>query len=310
MRILMAGSSGFLGTKLTDRLRADGHEVVRLVRRRVAAPDEVRWDPQAGQLDPAVVSTVDAVVNLAGSPLGLDLGRFMIPIRPWTAHYREVFRSSRVDTTATLATAIAAAERPPAAFLAGSATGWYGGTGDAEVDESAPAGDTFFGDTCRVWEAATGPAEGAGVRVVRMRTGHPLHRDGGLLEPMVVPFRLGAGARLGSGRQWVPWISMADWLDAVVFLLHRTDIAGPVNLVAPAPVTNAELTRTLAALLHRPAVLAIPAVALRLALGEFGRDAVVSKRIMPGVLTRAGFTFTHPDIRSALQAAIAVPVPN
>jgi hypothetical protein len=310
MRILMAGSSGFLGTKLRERLRRDGHEVVRLVRRRVAAPDEVRWDPQAGQLDPAVVSTVDAMVNLAGSAIGLDLGRLAIPIRPWTAHYRDVFRSSRVDTTATLAHAAAAADPRPAAFLAGSATGWYGDRGGADVDEHAPAGDGFMADTCRVWEAATGPAEAAGVRVVRLRTGMPLDRTGGLLGPMVVPFRLGAGARLGSGRQWVPWISMTDWLDAAVFLLERPDIAGPVNMVGPTPATNAEFTRALADLLHRPAVLALPPVLLRLAIGEFGRDAVASKRVTPAVLNRAGFRFTHPDVRSALAAALHSPAPT
>jgi hypothetical protein len=309
MRILMAGSSGFLGSRLTARLAADGHQVVRLVRRAAAGPDEVSWDPHAGQLDPAAVAGFDALVNLAGSAIGLDLGRLAIPIRPWTAHYRDVFRSSRVDTTATLARAAAAADPRPATFLAGSATGWYGDAGGAEVDEQAPPGDGFMADTCRVWEAATGPAEAAGVRVVRLRTGMPLDRSGGLLGPMLLPFRLGAGARLGSGRQWVPWISMADWLDAAVFLLGRPDIAGPVNMVGPTPATNAEFTRALADLLHRPAVLALPPVLLRLAIGEFGRDAVASKRVVPAVLNRAGFRFTHPDVRSALAAALHSTVP-
>lgn len=304
MRVLIAGATGFLGGAVADRLRAGGHRVIRLVRRPAAGPDEVSWQPAAGELDPAAVAEVDAVVNLAGSPLGTTIGRLQLPVRPWTAGYREQFRSSRIDTTATLAKAIAAAGRKPAVFLAGSAAGWYGDTGDTEVDEGAPAGDGFFADTCRVWEAATGPAEEAGVRVVRMRTGFPLHRSGGLLGPQLLPYRLGLGGRIGNGRQWVPWISMTDWLAAVEFLLERDEIAGPVNLAGPAPVRNAEFTKVLGDLLHRPTVIPLPAPVLRLALGEFGRDAVTSKRVLPGVLTGAGFTFTHRELRPALAAAL------
>lgn len=304
MRVLIAGATGFLGGAVADRLRAGGHRVIRLVRRPAAGPDEVSWQPAAGELDPAAVAEVDAVVNLAGSPLGTTIGRLQLPVRPWTAGYREQFRSSRIDTTATLAKAIAAAGRKPAVFLAGSAAGWYGDTGDTEVDEGAPAGDGFFADTCRVWEAATGPAEEAGVRVVRMRTGFPLHRSGGLLGPQLLPYRLGLGGRIGNGRQWVPWISMTDWLAAVEFLLERDEIAGPVNLAGPAPVRNAEFTKVLGDLLHRPTVIPLPAPVLRLALGEFGRDAVTSKRVLPGVLTGADFTFTHRELRPALAAAL------
>lgn len=304
MRILMAGSSGFLGSWLRDRLRADGHEVVRLVRREARAPDEVQWRPDAGLLDPAVVASADAVVNLAGTPLGTRVGRMQVPVRWWTAAYRREFRTSRVKSTATLARAIATAERRPSVFLAASAVGWYGDTGDAEVDEQAPAGEGFLADTCRVWEAATGPAEEAGVRVVRMRIGFPLHRDGGLLGPQLLPFRWGLGGRLGHGRQWVPWISLADWLEAVVLLLRRDDLAGPVNLVGPRPVTNAEFTRALSRELGRPALVPVPGVLLRGLLGEYGRDALASKRVVPGVLTQAGFTFAHPDLPSALRAAL------
>jgi hypothetical protein len=304
-RILMAGSSGFLGTALADRLRADGHQVVRLVRRAATGPDEVTWQPgAAGRLDPAVVAGADAVVNLAGTPVGMTLGPLQIPARPWTASYRERFRASRVDTNATLARAIAAADPPPPVFLAGSGVGWYGDTGDTQVDERAPAGDGFFPDTCRAWEAATGPAEAAGVRVVRLRTGLPLHRDGGVVGPQLLAFRLGLGGRAGSGRQWLPWISLADWVAAAVFLLGRDDLAGPVNLVGPAPVTNAEFTKTLGQLVHRPTVLRLPAPLLRLALGEFASEVLDSKRVLPGVLAGAGFTFTHPDLRWALQAAL------
>jgi uncharacterized protein (TIGR01777 family) len=304
MRVLMAGSSGFLGRQLRDRLRADGHEVVRLVRREARADDEVAWRPDVGLLNPAVVASADAVINLAGTPLASQIGSLRLPVRRWTQAYRREFRISRVDSNGTLARAIAAADPKPSVFLAASGVGWYGDTGDTEVDEQAPAGDGFLADTCRVWEAATGPAEEAGVRVVRLRTGFPLHRDGGLLAPQLLPFRLGLAGRLGSGRQWVPWMSMVDWLDAVILLLGRDDLAGPVNLVGPRPVTNAEFTRALSRELRRPAVIPVPGVMLRTLLGEFGRDSLASKRVMPGVLTHAGFRFTHPDLPSALRAAL------
>lgn len=304
MRVLIAGASGFLGTALTGRLRADGHEVVRLVRRAATGPDEVTWQPASGRLDPAAVAGADAVVNLAGTPLGMTLGPVQIPFRPWTASYRERFRASRVGTTATLARAIAAADPRPPVFLAGSGVGWYGDTGDTEVDERSPAGEGFFPDSCREWEAAAEPAEAAGVRVVRLRTGLPLHRDGGLVGPQLLAFRLGLGGKVGNGRQWQPWISLADWVAAAVFLLHRDDLAGPVNLVGPAPVRNAEFTKTLGQLLHRPTVMRLPAPLLRVVLGEFAHEALDSKRVLPGVLAGAGFTYTHPDLHSALRAAL------
>jgi len=304
MRIVAAGSSGFLGSRLADRLRSRGHEVVRLVRRPAAAPDELSWRPAAGELDPAALAGADVVVNLAGTPLGTRIGPVQVPVRPWTAGYAAQFRSSRVDTTATLARAIAEADPRPAVFLAGSGTGWYGDTGDTEVDETAPSGAGSFAEMARAWEAATGPAEAAGVRVVRLRTGLPLHSGGGFLGPVLLPFRLGLGGKVSHGRQWQPWIAMADWLAAVEFVLARADIAGPVNLVGPAPVTNAELMRTLGAVLHRPTVLPVPAPALRLLLGELGKEVARSQRVVPGVLRRAGFEFSYPELRPALEAAL------
>lgn len=187
MRILAAGASGFLGSKLVDRFRAGGHEVVQLVRRPPAAAGELRWDPRAGPLDPATLAGVEVVVNLAGTSLGTRLGGLQLPVRPWTAGYAARFRSSRVDTTATLARAIAAADPRPRLFLAGSGTGWYGDTGDTEVDESDPAGSGSFADMVRDWEAAAAPAAEAGVRVVNLRTGLPLHADGGFLGPVLLP---------------------------------------------------------------------------------------------------------------------------
>ncbi|MFG2100624.1 TIGR01777 family oxidoreductase [Micromonospora echinaurantiaca] len=298
MRILMAGASGFLGTRLADRLVADGHQVTRLVRRPPRGADERQWNPSAAQLDPAVVGESDAVVNLAGAGVG---------DRRWNDAYRQLIRSSRVDTTTTLAITIAglpAADRPKA-LLNASAVGWYGDTGDRAVEEDAPAGEGFLADVCRVWEAATRPAEDAGVRVVRMRIGLPLHRDGGMLKPQLLPMRLGISGKLGSGRQWWPWISMADWLAATRFLLDSDTVAGPVNVVGPAPSTNAEFTRELARQLHRPAFMPIPALALKVVLGGFSVEALSSSRVLPAALTAAGFTYRHPDLASALHAALA-----
>jgi uncharacterized protein (TIGR01777 family) len=294
VRIVMAGSSGFLGTQLTRALRADGHEVVRLVRREPSSAGEVRWDPASRVLDPTVLSTVDAVVNLAGATVG----------RRWTQAYKRTLRSSRIDSTGTLAEAAAAAPHRPAVLLNASGVGFYGDTGDRTVDETAPAGHGFLADLAKDWEATTTPARDAGVRVALLRTGLPLDVHGGFLPPVLVQFRLFAGGRLGSGRQYVPWISLADWLGAVRFLLDNDSVSGPVNLTGPLPVTNAEFTRALAETVHRPAVLPVPGIALRLVLGEFGGEALAGQRAVPEVLTRAGYRFQHEDVRAALRAAL------
>lgn len=297
MRIVVAGSSGFLGTRLTDRLRSAGHEVVRLVRRPARGADEVRWDPSAGQLDPAALAGAAVVINLAG---------VNIAERRWTSRFKEVLRASRVDSTATLARTIARLPAPdrPGALLNSSAVGWYGDTGDRAVEEDAPAGDGPMADLCRVWEAATAPAEQAGVRVVRLRSGLPLDRHGGFLKPQLLPYRLGIAGVFGSGRQWIPWISMADWLAAAMLLVDRDDIAGPVNLVGPAPVTNAEFTRALGRALHRPTIMPVPGFALRILLGELATETLRSSRVLPGVLHRVGFRFQHPELAGALAAAL------
>ncbi|MEU7921218.1 TIGR01777 family oxidoreductase [Micromonospora zamorensis] len=297
MRILLAGASGFLGTRLADRLTTDGHQITRLVRRPPRDPQERRWDPAAGQLDPAVVADADAVINLAGAGVG---------DKRWNDDYRRLIRTSRVDSTTTLAVTIAglATADRPRVLLNSSAVGWYGNTGDRAVEEDAPAGEGFLADVCRVWEAATRPAEDAGVRVIRMRTGLPLDRDGGLLKPQLLPFKLGIAGRLGSGRQWLPWISLADWLGATLFLLDHDEVAGPVNVVGPNPVTNAEFTRELARQLHRPAIIPIPALALKVALGGFSHEALTSTRVLPGVLTRAAYRYQHPTLPEALQKAL------
>ncbi len=297
MRIAIAGSSGFLGSHLVADLTSAGHEVLRLVRRPTQLPGEIRWDPTAGLLDPAALSTVDAAVNLCGVNVG---GR-------WTTAYRRKIRSSRVDSTATLARAISVADPRPRVLLNASGVGFYGDTGDHTVDEQARRGTGFLTDVCRAWEAATRPAEDAGVRVLHLRTGLPLDRTGGLLPPLLLPFRLGLGGRLGNGRQYLPWIALPDWLAAVRFLLDAADPAGPVNLTGPAPVTNAEFTQVLSSLLHRPALLPVPRLVLRVLLGEFGNEAVASQRVVPRVLMKAGFTFRYPDLASALRWALEHP---
>jgi uncharacterized protein len=298
MRILMAGASGFLGTPLADRLRGQGHDVVRLVRRAPQGAGEVSWRPAAGQLDPSVVAAADAVINLAGVGAG---------DKRWTAGYKSQIRSSRVDSAGTIAHVIRKlpeADRPKV-LLQSSAIGAYGDTGDREVTEDAPVGGDFLADVCRVWEAAVRPAEDAGTRVVLMRTGLPLDKSGGLLKPQMLPFRLGVGGKLGGGRQWVPWIALADWLSAVTFLLERPDVAGPVNVVGPTPVTNATFTEVFGRLLHRPTIMPIPAFALHIAVGGFAGEALKSSRVLPGVLNRAGFTWAYPTLEEALRVALA-----
>lgn len=296
MRIVVAGASGFLGSHLAKRLTDAGHDILALVRRE-PGPAERRWHPDRRELDADALAGADAVVNLAGAGVG---------DRRWTAAYKEKIRSSRVDTTATIAGTLAQmpAKQRPAVLINSSAVGFYGDTGDIAVDEDSPAGDGFFPDVCRMWEAATGPAADAGVRVVLLRSGLPLDMSGGLLKPMLLPFRAFLGGRLGSGRQWMPWISLGDWLDATRFLLDHDEVSGPVNLVGPAPVRNDEFTRTLAGLLHRPVMLPVPRLALRAVLGEFAEEALASLRVLPGILNRAGFAFRQPDLTSALRAAL------
>lgn len=290
MQIAITGSTGLIGTALVRALRDEGLTVVRLVRRPPAAEDEIRWDP-FGEVDAGPLEGVDAVVHLAGAGIG---------DHRWTETYKREVRDSRVEGTRTLSRALAGLTRRPAVFISGSAVGYYGDTGDVEVDESAAAGEGFLAGLCRDWEAAAQPAVDAGIRVVYTRTGLVLSGEGGLLGRLLPLFRLGLGARLGSGRQWLSWISLADQVAALRFILHN-GISGPVNLTAPAPVTNAEFTRAVGRAVHRPAPFAVPATVLRLALGEFADEGVlIGQRALPGRLAKAGFTFSHPGIDAAL----------
>lgn len=295
MRILTAGASGFLGTSLVTRLREAGHDVVRLVRREPAGPDERRWNPAAGELDPSTLDGVHAVVNLSGANIGG---------RRWTDAYKRELLDSRTTTTGTLATAIAA-HAGPVAFLSGSAVGIYGDRGDADITEADGPGTGFFAEMATAWEGATAPAAGEGRRVVLLRTGLPLHPAGGLMQPLMLLFKAGVGGPLGNGRSFVPWISMRDWLGAVGFLLERDDISGPVNLTAPEPVRWKELAKAFGSELRRPSLLPVPKVALNVVVGSaFATEMLASQRVLPAVLTGHGFAFTDRTVGSAVAAAV------
>jgi uncharacterized protein (TIGR01777 family) len=299
LKIAAAGASGLIGSALLTALRADGHEVLQLVRRTPRTAEEHRWDPQHGQLDPSVLADVDAVVNLAGTP---------IRPRPFTSGYKAQLTSSRLDATTTVSEAMAAAAAADPGrrrvLLSASAVGFYGDTGSRVVTEKDPAGTDFLAQLCVQWEAATAPAEAAGIRVAHLRTGLVLDRSAMLVQVMGTLFRLGLGGRLGDGRQYWPWISLTDEIGAIRHLL-TADVSGPVNLTGPDPVTNADFTAELGRQVHRPTVLPVPALPIKLALGEFGRSSVVGgQRALPARLQESGYTFTDTDLATTLHAAL------
>lgn len=296
MRVVLAGASGFLGSALIAHLRADGHEILRLVRRPARAADELQWDPATGSLDPAALTGAAAAVNLAGAGVG---------DKRWSESYKRVLRASRVDSTRTLSAALAALPSPPRVLLSSSAIGYYGDTGSTAVGETAPSGDTFLAGVCRDWEAATRPAEDAGIRVVHLRTGLVLDRRGGAVARMLPLVRLGLAGPLGSGRQFWSWITLLDEIGAIGFLLGADDVRGPVNLTAPEPATNREVTAALARALHRPAVLPVPPPALRIVLGEFAGEVLRSQRVLPRRLLEAGYSFALPDLDAAARDVVA-----
>lgn len=295
MRIAVTGSSGFIGSALLPTLRADGHSVLRVVRRPPAGPDEVRWNPQRHQLDPTALSDVDAVVHLAGVGVG---------DRRWTESRKRAILSSRVDGTTTISEAIAAAEPRLRVLVSSSGIDRYADLGDQPTDENGPTGSSFLAEVCRHWEASTAAAERAGVRVVHLRTGLVCGPGGGLLGRMLPFFKLGIGGRLASGRQYWSWISLADQVGAVRHALARDDISGTVNATGPDPVTNGDFTRILGHVLGRPAVLPVPGFALRVVLGGFADEAVISgRRVLPKVLEQTGYRFRHDTAEAALRWA-------
>jgi uncharacterized protein len=312
MKAAITGSSGLIGTALTASLRADGHQVVRLVRRPPSAADEVRWDPRAADAGDPVLSGVTACIHLAGAGVG---------DHRWTADYKAEIRSSRVLATRALSAALAAASPRPAAFIVASAIGWYGDTGGAAVTEGAPAGKAFLSQVVADWEAAAAPAREAGLRVAHLRSGLVLGSGGGVLGRLALPARLGLLPRFGDGHQVMSWISLTDEIRAIRFLLGgpggpggpgAEDRSGPYNLTAPNPVTNSELTAALHTAFGRPdfSWLRVPAPLLKLALGEMSAELLTSARVLPKRLTDAGFVFEHPTVAAALKAELRSPAPT
>ncbi|MFB9377756.1 TIGR01777 family oxidoreductase [Kineococcus gynurae] len=285
MRIVISGAGGLVGRHLVPHLRGRGHTVLTLVRRPERSPEEIRWDPATGDLDPRRLAGVDAAVNLSGAGVG---------DKRWTDAYKREILASRVDSTRTLVSALLAQPEPPRVLVNASAIGAYGEGGDAVLDEDAPWGEDFLAGVVRRWEAATAPAEAAGIRVALARTGLLADPDGGAFGRLLPLFKVGLGGRLGDGRAWWSLISRPDELAALTHLVEG-DLAGPVNLVCPAPAHNAMVTRSLGAALNRPTVLAVPGPALKLALGEFAETVLASQRVVPARLLADGFTFTHAD---------------
>lgn len=297
MRIAITGSTGLIGTALTRSLRSDGHEVVRLVRHPSRAGDEVEWDPARHYVDVSGLYGCEAVVHLAGAGVG---------DHRWTEAYKQKIRDSRVLGTAAIAEAVASLGTPPKVLLCGSAIGYYGDTGDRPVDESAPPGEGFLPSVCVEWEGAAAPASEAGVRTVFGRTGLVVSREGGAWGRLFPIFRAGLGGRLGNGRQYWSFISLHDHVAALRHLIDTETLSGPVNLTAPEPVTNREVTAAMGRVLRRPTVFAVPAVALRTALGGFAEDVLGSQRVLPGRLLESGFTFAFPKIDESIAAAVRV----
>jgi uncharacterized protein (TIGR01777 family) len=306
VKIAVTGSSGLIGTALAASLSADGHDVIRLVRRPPRAAGEIRWDPRAadagllssGTPGPSALDGLGACVHLAGAG---------VADRRWTARYKAEIRASRILGTRVLAEALAKLGQPPATLIAASAIGWYGDTGGHEVDESAPAGQAFLAQVVRDWEAAAAPAADAGIRVVHIRSGLVLTPRGGMLARLLPLARFGLCPRFSSGRQVMSWISLSDEVGAIRFLIDREDLSGPVNLTAPAPATNAEFTAALSAAAGRRDLpwLRVPAPALRLAVGEAAVELLTSARVSSRRLQEAGYQFRYPALPSALAAELA-----
>ncbi|GAB2970612.1 TIGR01777 family oxidoreductase [Saccharothrix stipae] len=292
MRVVIAGSSGLIGTSLVAALRGAEHEVLRLVRRRPSAPDERRWDPPAGRIDAGALDGVDAVVNLCGAG---------VADKRWSDARKQVLLDSRTVPTEVLAAAVA--EHGVPVLVNASAIGYYGDTGDEVVDETSPSGTGFLAELCRQWEAATAPAD-EHARVVRMRTGLVISPSGGLFGQIKPLFSFFLGGRLGDGRQYMPWISLDDAISAIRFVIEH-DVSGPVNITAPSPVTNAEFTRTVGHALRRPTPWVAPAFALKAVLGEVAEEGLLSgQRAVPRVLEQRGFQFLHPALGAAVAAAV------
>jgi uncharacterized protein (TIGR01777 family) len=297
MDVVVTGSSGLIGTALRGALERAGHRVVPMVRAE-ASGNAIRWDPDRGEIDAGALEGVGAVVHLAGEGIGN---------RRWNEAHKANVKDSRVRGTSLLAQTLAKLNKAPRVLVSGSAVGYYGDRGDEVLTESSRPGNDFLAGVCMAWEAATGPAKEAGIRVAHIRTGLVLSGGGGVLPKMLLPFKFGVGGKLGSGRQWMSWIALPDEVGAIVHLLEDDTLSGPFNLTAPNPVTNAEMTKAIGAALHRPTVVPTPAFALKAMLGaEMAEELLlVSQRALPTRLLDSGYTFQRPELKGALDATLA-----
>jgi uncharacterized protein len=294
--ICLTGSHGLIGTALIPRLRADGHRVLRLVRGDTEGADDVRWDPDAGTIDAAGLEGVDAVVHLAGAGIG---------DKKWTPQRKQLVLESRTRGTGLLARTLAGLDRKPSVLVSASAIGYYGNRGDDILTEDEPPGRDFGAQVCVAWEDETKAAADAGIRVVRTRTGLVLAKQGGLLQRLLLPFKLAIGGRLGSGKQYMSWIALDDDLAAIVHVLNDESISGPVNLTAPNPVRNSEFTESLGRAVHRPTILPTPMFGLKIVYGdELVETLLGSQRVSSAKLQATGFEFAHPDLDEALDAIL------
>lgn len=303
MKILVSGSHGLVGTALIKSLTEDGHDVVRLVREKLnVGKNEIEWHPDQDRIDAQRLEALDAIIHLAGESIAS--GR-------WTDEKKRSIRDSRVKGTRLLSTTLAQLSRPPAVFISASAIGYYGNRGDEVLTESSQPGNDFLSSVCVEWEEATRPAAEKGIRTIHARFGIILDTHGGALAQMLTPFRAGLGGRIGDGKQWMSWIALEDVVGGLKFLLDDSSARGPVNLVAPNPVTNAEFTRTLGRVLSRPTFFPIPAFGARLAFGEMA-DALLlsSQRVDPAVLEDKGFPFYWPTLEPALRHLLQRKDPN
>jgi uncharacterized protein len=295
--VAVTGSHGFVGSALVPALRRAGHRVVRLVRGQPKSADELRWDPEAGTVDAAGLEGIGGVVHLAGAGIG---------DKRWTDARKRLILESRTKGTTLLARTLAQLARPPSVLVSASATGYYGDRGDEPLDEQSAPGNDFVAGVCVQWEAATAPAADAGIRVARTRSGIILGREGGVFPRMLLPFRLGLGGRMGSGRQYMSWISIDDEVGAILHALVQERVAGPVNLTGPRPVTNAEFTKTLGRVLHRPTAIPTPLLPLRALYGsELVQHLLVEgQRVLPKQLEQTGYEFARPTLEEALRAVV------
>jgi hypothetical protein len=296
MYVAVTGASGFVGRALSARLSKDGHRVLRLVRRMPSGPGEVDWDPLAGRIDPAALAGVDVVVHLAGENIGA--GR-------WTEASKTAIRDSRILGTRTLVAGLKQMEHPPKVLVSASAVGFYGNRGEEELKEGMFGGGSFLADLVTAWEKEALVAQTPATRVVCTRFGVILGRGGGALAKMLPIFKLGLGGKLGSGRQWMAWVSLTDAIGAILFAIESGRLLGPVNVVGPQPATNLEFTKALGRALHRPTLAAVPEFALRAAFGEMAEEMLLaSLKVIPAVLLKQGYVFKHPTVEQALRSEV------